>query len=120
MAKIIIKDLLLRGILGLNPDERVNEQDILINVVMFADVRQVARTENVRHIVSYSHVAERIVRHVEQSADFLVEKLVTDIARIILSEFDVARVRVRVEKPTAVSIAGSVGGEIERTLKDFE
>ncbi len=120
MDKIIIKDLLVRGIIGLNPDERVNEQDILINIVMFTDIRQAAETENVKHLVSYSHVAKRIACHVKQSSDYLVEKLVTDIAHIILSEYDVERVRVRVEKPEAVSITRSVGVEIERTLEDFD
>jgi dihydroneopterin aldolase len=56
---------------------------------------------------------------VEDSADFLVEKLVTDIARIIITEFDVDRVQVRLEKPGALRFARSVGVEIDRTKADF-
>jgi dihydroneopterin aldolase len=57
---------------------------------------------------------------VEASADFLVEKLVTDLARLVITEFGVERVQVRVEKPGALRFAESVGIEIERTRADFE
>lgn len=120
MDKIIIRDLLLRGILGINPDERVNKQDILINVVMFADIRRAAASDNIEDAVNYKSITKRIVSHVEASSDLLVEKLVTDIARLILTDFPVERVQVRVEKPGALRFAQSVGIEIDRTQADFE
>lgn len=120
MDKIIIRDLLLRGIIGINPDERVNKQDILINVVMYADIRPAAASDHIEDAVNYKSITKRIIGHVEASADQLVEKLVTDIARIILTEFPVERVQVRVEKPGALRFAQSVGIEIDRTLADFQ
>jgi FolB domain-containing protein len=120
MDKVIIKDLLLRGIIGINEDERVNKQDILINVVMFADTRQAAASDQIEDAVNYRTIAKRIINHVEGSADFLVEKLVNDIARIIITEYDVERAIVRVEKPGALRFAQSVGIEIERSRADFQ
>jgi FolB domain-containing protein len=119
MDRIIIKDLLLRGIIGVNDDERVNQQDILINLVLYVDVRKAAQSDRIEDAVNYRTITKRIVRHVEESADFLVEKLVTDIARIVVTEFNVQRVRVRVEKPGALRYAQSVGVEIERSREDF-
>jgi FolB domain-containing protein len=119
MDKIIIKDLLLRGIIGINPDERVNKQDILINMVIYTDIRQAAASDAIEDAVNYKSITQRVIDHVEHSADLLVEKLVTDIARIILTEFPVQRVQVRVEKPGALRFARSVGIEIERTREDF-
>ncbi|RMG98581.1 MAG: dihydroneopterin aldolase [Chloroflexi bacterium] len=119
MDKIIIKDLLLRGIIGINPDERENKQDILINLVLYTDVRQAAASDDIADAVNYRSITKRIIDHVENSADFLVEKLVTDIARIVLTEFPVERAKVRVEKPGALRFARSVGIEIERTRTDF-
>jgi FolB domain-containing protein len=119
MDKIIIKDLLLRGILGINDDERVNEQDILINIVMFADTRRAAASDEIADALNYRTITKRIISHVEQSADFLVEKLVEDIARIIVLDFQVERVTVRVEKPGALRYAKSVGVEIERSRNDY-
>ena len=120
MDKIIIKDLLLRGILGINPDERINKQDILVNVVIFADIRQAAASDKIDDAVNYKSITKRIAAHVEASSDLLVERLVTDIARLLLTEFPVERVQVRVEKPGALRFARSVGIEIERTRADFE
>jgi FolB domain-containing protein len=120
MDKIIIRDLLLRGIIGINPDERVKLQDILINIVIWADIRQAAASDAIENAVDYKTITKRVIQHVEESSDFLVEKLVTDIARLIIVEYGVERVLVRVEKPTALRFAESVGIEIERTRADFE
>lgn len=119
MDKIIIRDLLLRGIIGINPNERVNKQDILINMTLFTDIRPAAASDDITHATNYKTITKRIVEHVEASDDQLVEKLVTDIARIVLTEFNVTRAIVRVEKPTALRFAASVGIEIERTKADF-
>jgi FolB domain-containing protein len=119
MDNIIIRDLLLRGIIGINPDERVNQQDILINMVIYADIRAAAASDDIADAVNYKSITKRIIRHVEESSDFLVEKLVTDIARIVITEFGVERVQVRLEKPGALRFAESVGIEIERTRADF-
>lgn len=120
MDKIIIKNLLVRGIIGINPDERVKQQDILLNVVIYSDIRKAAASDNIEDAVNYKSITKRLIDHIESSADFLVEKLVSDIAHIILTEFDVARVRVRVEKPGALRFAESVGIEIERSREDVE
>jgi FolB domain-containing protein len=119
MDKIIIKDLLVRGILGINPDERENRQDILINLVVLTDVRRAARSDAIEDALNYRTMSKRIIEHVEASSDFLVEKLATDIARIVLSEFQAAQVTVRVEKPGALRFARSVGVEIVRSTADF-
>ena len=121
MDKIIIRDLLLRGIIGINPDERVKQQDILINVVMFADIRKAAVSDEIDDAVDYKTITKTIIQHVENSSDFLVEKLVTDIAGLIFEmNNQVQKVRVRVEKPGALRFAGSVGVEIERERADFQ
>ncbi len=119
MDKIIIRDLLLRGIIGINPDERVKQQDILINMVIWADIRQAAASDAIEDAVDYKSITKRVIQHVEESSDFLVERLVTDLARLVITEFGVERVMVRVEKPTALRFATSVGIEIERTRADF-
>lgn len=119
MDKILIRDLLVRGILGINPEERVNKQDVLINVTIFTDVRQAAATDDIYHTVNYKTITKRIIEHVEGSADLLAEKLTSDIARLILTEFNVERVIVRLEKPGALRFAHSVGVEIERGREDY-
>ncbi len=115
MDQVFINNLLARGILGVNPDEREKPQDILINIVVFTDVRKAGVTDNLADTVSYRTIAKKVQRHAETAARFTVEALASDLARICLDESGVQRVRVRVEKPHAVRFAESVGVEIERS-----
>ena len=114
MDKIFIKDLLVRGIIGINPDERERLQDILINITIFINTRRAAQMDDLEYSVSYSDLARRIKSHAEQAARLTVEALAQDLADICLQENGVKKVIVRVEKPEAVKFAGSVGIEIER------
>lgn len=120
MDKIIIKDLLVRGILGLNPEERIKKQDILVNVVMWHDIAAAAAGDDVEKSLNYKSVSKAVIERVETGDDLTVEKLVTDLARIICIEFGAAKTMVRVEKPTALRFATSVGIEIVRTREDFQ
>lgn len=119
MDKIIVKDLLVRGIVGINPEERVKKQDILVNLTVFADIGPAAASDQIEDAVNYRSLTKRIIEYVEESSHFLVETLVMELARLIFREFDVERVRLRVEKPTALRFADSVGVEIERSRRDF-
>lgn len=112
--KILINDLLVRGILGVNDWERKQRQDITINLVLTTDVREAAATDDLALSVDYRTITKRVIEHVESSARFTVEALAEDIARLCLTEEAVSRVRVRVEKPGAVRFARSVGVELER------
>lgn len=114
MDQIIIKDLLVRGIIGITDRERAQRQDILINIILFADIQKAGESDDIQYCVNYRTVAKKTIAFVERAARFTVEALATDIARICLEEPDVNGVRVRVEKPGAVRFAQSVGVEIER------
>ena len=121
MDKIIIKNLLVRGILGLNPDERVKEQDILVNLTLFTDIKNPGISDDPADAVDYKQVKLCAMKHIEESSDHLVEKLTTDIARILLTKFErIDKISVRVEKPFALRFTDSVGIEIERTRNDFQ
>lgn len=115
MDKVIIKNLLARGILGIRDWERKRPQDILINVTLFTDTRRAAETDNINDCADYSAVAKKIQAHAESAGRFTVEALANDLAGICLGERNVRNVIVRVEKPGAVRFAESVGVEIERS-----
>lgn len=118
MDRIFIKDLLLRGIIGINDWEREKKQDILINVSLFADLRKAGVSDSIEDSVNYRTITKKIIRHVEQSERFTVEALARDIVSICLQESGVLKARVRVEKPGALRFARSVGVEIEREAKN--
>lgn len=112
--RIEIRDLLLRGILGINPEERDKPQDILVNLTLFADLRPAGSSDSIDDTVNYRTITKRIIEHVERAGRFTVEALAADIAGLCVADPRVERVRVRVEKPGALRFARSVGVEIER------
>lgn len=118
--QVIIRDLLLRGVIGVNDWEREVEQDILINVSLTTDVRAAGASDDIEDTINYRTITKEIIAHVEGRDPYTVEALATDIARICLRVEGVERARVRVEKPGAVRFARSVGVEIERGRQDFD
>jgi FolB domain-containing protein len=117
--RILIKDLLVRGIVGLNEDERKKRQDILVNLELITDVRSPGATDCIEGACNYRSVSKSIIRLVEESSYFTVEKLATEIARLVLEDHPVEEITVSVEKPGALRFARSVGVTITRIRKDF-
>lgn len=114
MDKILIEDLLVRCVLGVNDDERHEKQDIVINVTLAADLRAAGRSDRLEDAVDYRAIKKRIVAMTEQSNFFLVEALAERIADLCLEHPAVQQAQVRVEKPSALRFARSVGVEIVR------
>jgi FolB domain-containing protein len=117
--KVIIRDLLLRGIIGINDWEREKKQDILINMALFTDMRAAGQSDDISDALNYRTITKRIIEYVEGSVHYTVEALATEVARIAIAH-GAARAIVRVEKPGALRFAESVGVEIERERGDFE
>lgn len=114
MDKVFIKDLLVRGIIGIRDWEREKPQDIIINITVFTDISQAAQTDDIKYCVDYSALSKKIQAHAETVARLTVEALANDLAQICLKEKLVQKVIIKVEKPGAVRFAKSVGVEIER------
>ena len=120
MDQILITDLIARGIIGVNDWEREKPQEILINIVVFADLRNAGTTDDLQYSVNYRTITKKALAHAESAKRFTVEALAADLAKICLQENGVLKVRVRVEKPAAARFAQSVGVEIERQREDLE
>ena len=114
MDQIFIKDLLVRGIIGINDWEREKPQDILINIIISADLTKAGETDDISYSINYRTIAKKAQSRAETAQRLTVEALAADIANICLEEPGVLKVRVMVEKPNAVRFARSVGVEVER------
>lgn len=116
---IEIKDLLVRGIVGINESERKKRQDILVNLRLRTDVRAAAEHDDLENSCNYRSVSKAVIGLVEGSSFYTVEKLATEIARLIVTEHLIDEATVTVEKPGALRFARSVGVTITRTQADF-
>lgn len=115
MDKIFIRDLALRCIIGIYPEERREKQDVVINVEMHADLRAAGRSDDLKDTVDYKSIKKAILKLVEGSAFQLIESLAERIADIALANEKVEQVIVTIDKPGALRFARASAVEITRT-----
>ena len=117
MDIVYISDLRIETVIGIYDWEREIRQIVSIDLEMAADNRKAAATELIEDALNYKAVAKRLIRFVEESEFQLVETLAEHIAEIVLDEFDVDWVRLKLGKPGAVTGSREVGVIIERGEK---
>ena len=115
-----VRRLQLRTIIGINPEERVNRQDVTVNVSVACDCREAAASDSIEHAVNYRTISKRIIQLVEHSRFLLVERMAEEIAKLALADPRAESVRVEVLKPGAVRFADAVGVEIERSRGEYD
>lgn len=119
MDTIFLSGLTTDCIIGIWEWERRVKQKVVIDLEMAADIRRAAATDSIEDTLDYKRVAKRILQFVGDSEFQLVETLTEGIARVIVTEFDVARVRVRLNKQGAIRGSRDVGIQIERCREDY-
>ena len=106
MDTVYVHGLAVDTVIGIFDWEREIRQKVVLDVEMAVD-----RT------VSYKDVSDRLTQFVEQSEFLLVETMAEEIAALILAEFPVPFVRIKLGKPDAIANAMDVGVMIERGKK---
>ena len=114
MDHIFLHDLKVETIVGIRDWERKIRQTVSIDLDMGADIRRAAASDDIDDTLNYKLVAKRVQQFVGDSSFKLVETLAERIAELILDDFDVPWVEVRVNKPGAIRGARDVGVKIRR------
>lgn len=117
MAKIEIKNLKLRAIIGIYEWERKHKQDVVINITIIYDAKKASASDNIKDTVDYKAITKDIIKLVEGSKYKLIEKLAAAILKIVLSDKKVKEAVVRVDKPFALRFADSVSVELSKKRK---
>lgn len=112
--RIHIRDLKISCIIGINPEERVKKQDVVINLSLHADLSKAAGSDKIEDTVDYKKMKKSILSCVEASDCFLLERLAERVAEIALEPPLVKRVDVTIDKPGALRFARSVAVELTR------
>jgi FolB domain-containing protein len=116
MESIYIKDLRAVCIIGINPRERVDPQEIIINIKMDADLSRACASDDIADTIDYKVLKDELLTFCQASSYFLIERLADEIAqRVIAFSEKVAAVRVCVDKPGALTGARSVAVCVERS-----
>jgi D-erythro-7,8-dihydroneopterin triphosphate epimerase len=114
MDRIYIRDLALRCIIGVYPEERHEKQDVIINVVLESDHAAAAKSDQLADAVDYKQLKLQIRALVEGSRFNLIETLADRIAALCLQAPKVQAATVTVDKPGALRFARSVAVEVTR------
>ena len=116
--RIFITALTVDAVIGIYDWERNVKQRLEIDLEMWRDLSAAAKSDAIEDTLNYKSVAKRVLAFVESSHFRLVEALAGEIARILLEEFKIGRVRVTVHKPGAIRYSRDVGVIVERGRDD--
>jgi dihydroneopterin aldolase len=114
MDIIYLSDLEIDTVIGIYDWERRITQTVSFDLEMATDIRKAAASDAIEDTLDYKAVAKRLIQFVGESQFQLVETLAERVAEVILTEFNVPWVRVRLNKKGAVRHASGVGILIER------
>lgn len=117
MALIRIKNLLVPAIIGFNPEERLNRQDVLINLIIEVEVSEAILTDNEESIYNYRTITKEVISLVSESKFYLLEKLTHEVLQLIMRDMRVIWAKVEIDKPHALRFSESVSVELEAKRK---
>lgn len=116
---IFLSGLTTECIIGIWDWERQVRQKVVIDLEMAADIRRAAASDRIEDTLDYKKVSKRVLQFVEASQFQLVETLTDRIAQVIITEFGVPAVKVRLNKQGALRGSRDVGILIERRREDY-
>lgn len=119
MDKIIIKDLVVRNIIGVDSWEREKRQPVIINIIIQKNIAEAGKTDKLANTINYGTVSKVVTEFAEESSYKSIEALADGISKVCVNRCSAPKVTVSVEKPRALLHASSAGVEITRTREDY-
>ena len=114
MDILYIRNLKVDAVVGIFSWEKRIRQPLHLDLEIALDIRQAAATDNIAYALDYKTVSMRLTQYISQSEWHLIETLAEKIAALLMEEFGVTWLRLRLSKPAALPTADSVGLLIER------
>ncbi|ANF27260.1 dihydroneopterin triphosphate 2'-epimerase [Stutzerimonas stutzeri] len=108
LARIRVKDLRLRTYIGINEDEILNKQDVLINLTVLYKAVDAVRDNDIDTALNYRTLTKAVIAHVESNRFSLLERMTQEILDLVMSRPSVDYAEVEVDKPHALRFAESV------------
>ncbi len=107
------EDHRIRCIIGVNPDERQNEQEILVDVQFEADFGSVARTDDLSGTACYASVADFCTQVAQKGKYQMLETLACELVRQLANRFQLSWIKVMIKKPSAIATASYAFAKLE-------
>ena len=114
MDRVFIEDLCVQTVIGVFDWEREIKQTVSLDLELAFDIAAAAASDDIGDTLDYKAVSKRLIQFIESSDFQLVEALAERCAKIVLAEFPVPWLRLKLSKPGAVRGSNAVGVIIER------
>ena len=111
---VFLRGLAIETTIGFFEWERHVKQTVVLDMEFPVDCARAASSDTVQDTVDYKSIAKRVLAFVGESQFELVETLAHRLALMLLAEFPLDWVRVRLNKPGAIRHSSDVGVAIER------
>ena len=115
MDRVFIEGLEIDCVIGIYDWERKIRQPVVLDIEMSFDNRGPAASDDIADTLDYKAISKRLIQFVGESSYGLVEALAEQCCRIIIEEFGVAKVRLKLSKVGAVRGAKAVGVILKRS-----
>lgn len=120
LDKILIKNLVLRNVTGVDSWQRLKSQPVVINVWLYTDITAAGNSDHVTNSIHYGHVTKAITKLTEKGTFDSLESLASAITRLGCVDFKAERTAVKIEQPKALLHAAASGVQMARTRQDYE
>lgn len=106
MDKILIPDLRIACFVGVPRQEREVEQDVWLDIELSLDLKQAGRADDFSLTVDYDAICATAEETVKKRPRKLIETIAEDVAEVLLGNYPLQSVKVRVRKPGALQHRG--------------
>lgn len=117
MNTVYIKGLRAQAVIGIYDWERLVRQPLVMDLEMASDTARAAATDAIADALDYAAISQQVIALVEGSEFQLLESLADAIATMVMREFGVPWLRLRLGKPGAVAEAEDVGVIVEAGVR---
>lgn len=117
MDIVFIQALAVETVIGVFDWEREIKQTVLLDLDMAHDIRPAAETDCLEQALDYDSLSKRLITFIEAAEFQLIETLAEECATLLMTEFNIPWLRLKLSKPGAVPAANDVGLIIERGCK---
>ncbi|MDO6782531.1 dihydroneopterin aldolase [Neptunomonas phycophila] len=114
MDIVFVEGLQIETVIGIYDWEREIRQRVVLDLELGTDIKLAAQTEEIDNTLNYKAVCDRLIEFVQESEFLLVETMAEEIASLLMREFSVSWLALKLAKPDAIPAAAAVGVKIER------
>jgi len=115
---VSIEGLSVDTIIGVYDWEKEKKQTLTLDIQMSWDNQTAAKSDDLNDALDYALVSEKVTQWVAEKPRQLIETVAEGVATLILNEFGVQNVEVKVSKPGAVPNASNVAVTVRRSVFD--